>query len=135
MRLSSVRRVPSKLSISEVVSSLYLSGQKSCGNCNINLLFDNMMSSLCSIRPIRTARLAYPLLRPSRTFSSIPSLRQDNLNNNSNNARTTHFGFKTVEESEKEARGMPESSHKLKIADFLSGSCILLSGFLLRYDE
>ena len=57
-----------------------------------------------ALRPRTVSRCAYQSIIRRRSFSGS-SIRPQNASTPSEDGRTTHFGFETVAESEKQGRG------------------------------
>ncbi len=68
-----------------------------------------------------------------RSFATAPLWKQNATPEP--NARTTHFGFETVSEAEKEGRGMHWHLQAKAQLTVSSWSCLLLCGRFLRYNE
>jgi hypothetical protein len=97
------------------------------------------MTPRTSLRPIlRSARLQFSQSQPQRCFTS--SIRKaDSPLQPSNHERTTHFGFETVAEAEKEAKGaiVPRISECFANLEYLMCSCRSLQqrSSLVRQNE
>lgn len=115
-RLSSAERVTAKKSrillIPDVqcerdgsLSLVVLPKKKSC-QLKHRIIAVLAMASRCLQRSLRVSRTVLSPRVITRPLHVSHSLRQEQREEKpTNNGRTTHFGFETISESEKEARG------------------------------
>ena len=103
---------------------------------NIDPSAKSTMASRYTLRPLmRSARCQLQPFHSQRCFSS--SIRRyEPTSESTNHERTTHFGFETVPESEKEARGNIESLLNVQ-ANVYANSCRRFQqrSNLIRYHE
>ena len=90
-------------------------------------MFINAMQSLqrCARKTVTAGSKTIPPITRFRLVSSAKVLAQE-PQKESENARTTHFGFETVNEAAKEGRGKYGYCQVIYVLSYLSRSCVLL---------